>query len=241
MKKLQFICVGILVFLVFTVACSNENEEKINVSVQKVNVRENLEQAIDISGGTGTYSCEVDDNEIATAKISGQKLSITGHSTGTTHVTIKDEANNSVTIIVKVLHQKITFEITKLESAIEAGKNDYNNLIMEELQECFPFPVGTIFELIIKSENYPPVAPGTIKGDLFIYYNTKGEPFNGTFKLYGEQLTFSNLDQEFDFQLAKENSFLREDFTKHYKVKYPEADIRYVYNEQVLKVLSGEL
>ena len=246
MKTIQFISLAIITFLSFAVtSCNDDNDDENNIyiSATNVSVRENIERKIEISGGTGIYSCEVDNNLIATAKVSGQTLIITGNAIGTTYVTIKDEINAPVTITVKVLQQRVLFEITKLESKIELGKNDYYNLITEELQKDFLFPVGTTYELMIKSENSSSEVPNLIKGDILIRYNADDEYLNGTFELYGDQFIISYSSQTYKYVIDanKEHRGISENLTEHYKKKYPEADIIYIYNNQVLKLLSGEL
>lgn len=243
MKSIQFISLAIIIFLSLAVIGCNDNEDKIYVSAPNIHVRENLEQKIEISGGTGIYSCEVDDNEIASTKISGHTLIITGNTEGTTSATIKDGTNTPITIVIKVLLQKVLFELTELETKIEIEKTEYYNLIKEELQKDFLFPVGATYELIIKSESTNTQNPVLIKGDLFIYHNTENKSFNGTFELYGDQLIMSYSGQVYKYVIDADKEYwnISEDLTELYKKKYPEANIRYVYNDQVLKLLKGTL
>lgn len=241
MKNIKITHLAIILLSLIVMSC-NDNEDKIMVSDPIVNVRENLEQNVEISGGTGSYSYEINDTEIATAKISGQVLTITGLSTGTTYITIKDGVNTPVSITVKVLHQKIVFEITELKSKIEIGKDEYYNSIIEELQEYYPFPVGTRYELMIKSEKPNTVSPDIIKGDLLIYLGTQEDIFYGTFELYGDQLimSYSSKTDKYIIDTSNGNWFISENLTELYRIKYPEADIKYIYNEQILKILSGK-
>lgn len=238
MKTLLFKSIALVTFLSLIVACDNDNDDKIKVNAEKVRVRENLEQKIEVSGGTGSYSCEVDDNEIATAKIVGQKLTITGHKAGTTSVTIKDGSSSPVSIAVQVLSQKIILEVIDLKSEMEIGKRGIYDLILEEVEKLFPFPIGTKYELTILNEITAIKGPDTIGGELIIQYDNKS--INGTFRLYGEEITmlYSGQTYRYSVDAGKENWNIIEDFTQQYKKEYPEADIRYVYNYQVLKVVN---
>lgn len=238
LKLISFVSFVMVLFLSFAVIGCSDKEDEITVSKESVSVRENLEQKVEISGGTGTYSCEVEDRDIVSAEIAGQVLIITGHSTGVTYVTVKDGGHTPVTITVKVLDQKVVFEITELGSLLDMGNSEYYYLIEEELLELFPFPVGTVYELIIQSEYTYSVGPGSIRGDLFIYSNVQSDPLQGTFELYGEILTFIYSDERCIYRMGADNDswFIDEELTEEYKKKYPNADVRYIYNRQILKL-----
>lgn|GEM_PF-883154 len=189
-----------------------------------------------IKGGDENYTVTNADNKVVTAAQTGNKISITPLSIGSSAITIKDNAGNSYVLSVNIEFYKHTYDIVTNEVLVEGGDLTMNEkkAIEEELLKLIPVkPKGKyVFIRSNKDNNI---------GDIEVYPNTGGKTLKGTYKYSGNEtrtFTINIGDNTHIYEYLMYNGSLlrnevlvpmmfREDLTEKFKEKYPAVEKAY--------------
>jgi hypothetical protein len=104
---------AIVAMAIILVGCNKEDNNSANAPVLSTPAvyldKEGLSATVTISEGTPGFSVSSEDENIASASVSGTTVTVTGHNIGTTTITVKDSNNASATFSVTVNGEQILF------------------------------------------------------------------------------------------------------------------------------------
>lgn len=233
-----------LCLIIGGLSCTVENTSTLSPTYpENVTVEVGVYSIGIIGDKSDNLSIRIEDEEIASAVISENTLTVQGKKVGRTLLSVSDkEQNHMFTINIEVVKSERLCKILKFDTKIEIINEDYKPMIENEIVNDFPFTVGAIYKLTYSQLD---------KGDLIIYpkENNKDEFITGTFTQAEKDtivFNYSNKQETYTvkYQLVSSSTdinkqtltmHLIKDYTAYLRAKYPEAGVYRVQNIQIVE------
>jgi uncharacterized protein (TIGR02145 family) len=92
----------------YSVRCvADDSSQPLSLSKNAITLYPGVTETVSITGGTGNYTIDNSNNDVATAVISGSSINVTGISWGTATVSVSDAGGTTVTISVTVFSNDV--------------------------------------------------------------------------------------------------------------------------------------
>ena len=241
MFKIKLIPTLLAIALLAICSSCDENESVMTINESKLVMASGANRSILIEGGHPEYSVVSRSENIVTASIINDILIINALQPGETILTLFD-AESSIVVIPITVHpysNQTILEIDSLYISTIITDPTIKQIIENELNDGFLFPVGTRYVLGFKAEE---------PGDLLIYPNAN-QVIEGTFNVEkaDERLNyiFTYENKTITYQIDMVNMTtavssveiawisLTEDLTEYYKQVYPDAGVEKVLRMQL--------
>lgn len=252
MKKIYLL--SLILFTLSFFACSDDDEVTDLSLPNTVYILSQETTTLQIKGNGG-YTASSSDENIVTASIDGDIITIKGKKVGEATITVKDKKDKTVKIEVKLHEDEYLYKIGNSEIYKAVGKDgkeiDENilNEIKEDIPEFYPAEAGNFYKFVRNN---------TYNGILTIHSTALGQPlYEGSFVgAYTSKnvLRFEIKDNAYFYYALKNTAeeksvggnssapfnfhdklILAYDCTEYYKEKYPNADIEHVSFAQYIE------
>ncbi|WP_294550286.1 hypothetical protein [uncultured Bacteroides sp.] len=252
-----------ITFVLFLfIGCDKNDYDEIKLSQTSVNVSLNTEYTVSITKGSGSYSSEIENPEIADISIeteqSEQVLSIIPRKEGETIITVIDNKSGKVaTCSLKASKRSTSLTVIKIQYAIDAEQKE---TIEAELKKNPPATIGSsyIFTYDTHQIDVTVIAPDNTPinhGSLITNSDNDYSKVPSIYRIlpieeqiYNYQkweIDFGNNKQVYDAfivagPVTRNNIVFRhhrlyQDLTEIYKTKYPTAGVKGVVIAQICR------
>lgn len=257
--KARLLSITFILFLF--IGCNNdETYDDIELSQTTINVSLDTEYAVSITKGSGSYSSEIENPEIADVSIESEQskyiLSVTPRKEGKTIVTVIDNKSGKTAICSLIASKRTVSLIVKnIQYAIDAEQKE---LIEAELQKNLPVAIGSSYvftydthqiDVMVVAPDNTPIRHGSLITDYdndyskvpLVYHILPIEEQIYSYQKW--EINWGNNKQIYDafivsgpatrINIILQHHCLYEDLTEIYKTKYPTAGVKGVVMVQI--------